>query len=137
MYSTAEVGGTGPCQCGTVFRFNPAPPIPAMVWNYSFRGFPGTPPDGAFPTAGLVWDSAYGRLLGTTGLGGNSSNCASGCGTVFKIGLGGGGEAPVFSFTNTTTGNSPVAGLDRFGGTLYGTSYAGIGSGSGTVFSIP
>jgi len=134
MYGTAEYGGTGNCQCGTVFRFNPA--SLSMAWIHSFGG---SPADGSSPSSGLLWDGAASppALYGTTSGGGAYSVCFSGCGTVFKIGLGGTGEALDFSFDNTVTGEYPSHGFALFGGTLYGTSYAGIGSGSGTVFSTP
>jgi uncharacterized repeat protein (TIGR03803 family) len=68
---------------GTVYRLTPG--IHGRgAWTLSvLYGFTG-PPDGAQPTAGLVFDKA-GRLFGTTIHGGSSSNCSfHGCGIVFQ-----------------------------------------------------
>lgn len=101
---------------------------------YSFKG--GT--DGASSYAGLVRDSA-GNLYGTTYDGGNQ-NCASGCGTVFKLSATG-KKTQLYSFTGKADGASPLAGLIRdSGGNLYGTTrYGGnssCGGGCGTVFKV-
>ena len=87
LYSTTEVGGSGPCTdsnhvlvgCGTVFKVDPAGDETVL---YSFTG--GS--DGAVPLfADLIMDIA-GNLYGTAFSGGVfSSNCFGGCGTVFKL----------------------------------------------------
>jgi len=82
FYGTTEVGGTsancGPYGCGTVFRISPSGSYTNL---YSFVG---SPTDGEYPEAGLVQGSD-GNFYGTTYYGGASSNCISGCGTVFKL----------------------------------------------------
>jgi uncharacterized repeat protein (TIGR03803 family) len=99
---------------------------------YSFLG--GT--DGSFPSAGLVRDSA-GMLYGTTQIGGGSSGCPSGCGTVFKIDAAG-KESVLYSFTGGSDGGYPVAGvIGDAAGNLYGTTiHGGDIFGDGTVFKL-
>jgi DNA-binding beta-propeller fold protein YncE len=112
---------------------------------YSFMGM-----DGAFPTAGLIFDGA-GNLYGTTDAGGASgANCVGfiGCGTVFELTAGANGtwtEKVLHSFQNNgKDGTIPVGGLifdaagNLYGTTLYGgTSGTGCnGLGCGTVFEL-
>src|SRR2546421_545381 len=93
---------------------------------YSFTGST----DGALPIAGLVRDKA-GNLYGTTNGGGTS-----GAGTVFKLDTTG-TETVLHSFTGSTDGSFPVAGLVRDkAGNLYGTTELGGTSGAGTVFKL-
>ncbi|HEY1615364.1 MAG TPA: choice-of-anchor tandem repeat GloVer-containing protein [Rhizomicrobium sp.] len=91
--------------------------------------------DGAFPSAGLLRDSA-GNLLGTTGGGGTASR-----GTVFKLAPDG-TETVLYSFKG---GNGDGAGpgsqlVADAAGNLYGTTVGGGpgngGSGFGTVFRL-
>jgi hypothetical protein len=94
--------------------------------------------DGAFPTAGLVRDTA-GNLYGTTSLGGNLTNCNNqgfpGCGVVFKLGTAG-NETVLYSFTGGADGASPGFGslIRDTAGNLYGTDAPGAGD--GVVFEI-
>src|SRR5208283_4618513 len=87
--------------------------------------------DGAFPTGGLVRDSA-GALYGTTEFGG------SGVGTVFKLSLrqdGGWAETILHAFEGGDDGFSPEGRLVlETDGTLYGVTT--FGGGEGTVFKI-
>jgi uncharacterized repeat protein (TIGR03803 family) len=116
---------------------------------YSFQGIP----DGAFPGASVVFDSA-GNLYGTTYNGGaNSCPGILQCGVVFQL------KPPlqrgkpwtetvlyVFKGANYNDGSSPVGGvLFDQAGNLYGTTaYGGSGdcklfggrSGCGTVFEL-
>jgi uncharacterized repeat protein (TIGR03803 family) len=85
LYGTTQYGGSG-CACGTVFEVSPQQ---GGGWSesvlYSFQN----QPDGAYPYAGLIADSA-GDLFGTTNQGGDG-HCndgdgdKSGCGTVFAL----------------------------------------------------
>ena len=76
--------------------------------------------DGAFPSAGLVRDSA-GNLYGTT----EFANPATGTGNVFKLDPTG-KETVLFSFTGGTDGGHPEGGLIRdSAGNLYGTTQDG------------
>jgi uncharacterized repeat protein (TIGR03803 family) len=85
LYGTTQYGGKG-CGCGTVFEVSPQA---GGTWLesalYSFRN----KPDGAYPWAGPISDSA-GDLFGTTSQGGDG-HCndgdgdKGGCGTVFAL----------------------------------------------------
>ena len=104
---------------------------------YSFTG----PPDGFFIQSTLIMDNV-GNLYGTTGGGGASSNCPSGCGTVFKLDTAG-NETVLYSFTGPSgDGAFPVGGLIMdTAGNLYGTTATGGGSsvcsgGCGTLFKL-
>jgi uncharacterized repeat protein (TIGR03803 family) len=83
---------------------------------YSFTGANG---DGAHPQAGLIMDSS-GNLYGTTYQGGTI-----GWGTVFELANSSGSysEKVLYSFTNSTDGAFPIAGLIMDpSGNLYGTN---------------
>ena len=146
LYGTTYNGGSINCEggCGTVFRLTP-PTAGQTEWTesvlYSFLG--GT--DGEYPLSGLTFDQ-QGALYGTTQNGGGSSNCAIGCGTVFRLTPPTAGQSPwtesvLHSFRNTPDGAYPSAGLifDQQGA-LYGTTYYGgkpnCTSGCGTVFKL-
>ncbi len=94
--------------------------------------------DGANPAAGLVRDSA-GNLYGTTENGGNT-NCALGCGTVFKVDATG-KKVLLYSFTGKADGASPFGNLiwdaagNLYGVTRYGGNFS-CGGGCGTVFKV-
>ena len=104
--------------------------------------------DGAFPEAGLIFDSA-GNLYGTTYGGGIHCPDVGGCGTVFELSPREGGgytETVLHSFGNGTDGQYPQASLILDGvGNLYGTTSGGgihtscsngYGPGCGTVFEL-
>jgi len=102
--------------------------------------FTGTP-DGAFPVAGVVIDSA-GNLYGTTASGGlTGGRCSTtGCGTVFKLDASG-NETILYRFTGLEDGGFPQADLVRDAvGNLYGTAAGGgslgMGNGNGVVFKL-
>src|SRR2546430_13820984 len=90
-------------------------------------------PDGAFPRASLIFDSA-GHLYGTTQGGG-----AGDFGTVFKLAFTGTRwtERVLYRFTGGTDGSTPVGGvaMDK-AGNLYGTTLYGGTYGYGTVFKL-
>lgn len=95
---------------------------------------------GSNPYAGLIADSS-GSLYGTTGEGGNSTQCdlGSGCGTVFML-----SASPVWTETVlysfggfTGDGAGPQASLVfDTKGNLYGTTSSGGAYGYGTVFEL-
>jgi len=142
LYGTTEFGGhmdVSECNydgCGTVFEIKPGGTKTGL---HAFRG--GN--DGIEPTAGVISDG-NGNLYGTTS-GGGGVNCATGCGTVFKIGPDG-TETVLYAFQGGSDGSEPVAGLTMdIGGNVYGTtSYGGAGGancpegtlGCGTVFKV-
>jgi len=75
LYGTTQVGGAH--HDWTVFELNPSTGAEQVLYN--FEGGK----DGADPEAGLI--SVNGVLYGTTKLGGGSTNCSGGCGTVFDV----------------------------------------------------
>jgi uncharacterized repeat protein (TIGR03803 family) len=82
FYGTTTVGGVncGGSGCGTVFSVT----LGKLETVYSFCDKPDCT-DGELPSAGLIL-AADGNFYGTTSLGGeNNTDCAAGCGTVFKI----------------------------------------------------
>jgi len=94
---------------------------------YSFAG----PPDGKWPHAEVVFDSA-GNLYGTTANGGDSSQCEDGCGTVFRLSPNQDGtwsETVLYDFCeeqNCADGQYPEAGLALdAAGNLYGVTLTG------------
>jgi uncharacterized repeat protein (TIGR03803 family) len=149
LYGTTYLGGIGQCYsdeggagsratgtkppkgnvssgCGIVFELSPSS---TGAWTekilYNFR----SGADGAGPWASLILD-ASGNLFGTTSGGGvGNSSCVGvyiqGCGTVFELirAHGGWKEHVLYSFTGTTDGGMPVAGVmfDK-AGNLYGTT---------------
>jgi uncharacterized repeat protein (TIGR03803 family) len=134
LYGTTPFGG-GPSQSGVVFKLT-RPVPPATTWTetvlHRFKGAP----DGAFPQAGLIFDSK-GALYGTTSNGGRLNN-----GAVFKL------TPPVppatkwtetvlYSFGEPPDGIIPLAGLiiDN-SGALYGTTSGGGTANHGTVFMV-
>jgi uncharacterized repeat protein (TIGR03803 family) len=136
FYGTTEYGGTSTnCSggCGTVFRISPSGSYTTI---YSFAGAP----DGANPTAALV-QGGDGNFYGTTAGGGTSSNYnilsqLYGGGTVFRISPSG-SEMILYSYGPDAYGLYPEAGLvEGSDGNFYGTLYAGVNGGGGTVFQI-
>ena len=140
LYGTTTAGGDPACTslggfCGVVFKLTPGS---GGTWTESvIHSFTG--PDGLFPTAGLIMDSA-GNLYGTTGQGGTFGN-----GTVFELSPASGGawtETVLHSFNARTEGRGPDSLLVfDSAGNLYGTTNEGGGSGCasvgcGTVFEL-
>jgi uncharacterized repeat protein (TIGR03803 family) len=84
--ATYRGGRTTGCAlgCGTIFALSP-PTAGRTQWLetpiYAFTGVDG---DGSGPAAGVIADRE-GALFGTTEAGGDRTNCAAGCGTVFKL----------------------------------------------------
>jgi uncharacterized repeat protein (TIGR03803 family) len=124
LYGTTVEGGA--YGNGTVFKVDAAGKETVL---YSFTEGEG---DGENPYAGLVL--AAGNLYGTTYYGG-----AYGQGTVFKVSTKG-KETVLYNFGNPELmfdGAFPFAGLVRdSSGNLYGTTYGGGASDSGTVFMV-
>lgn len=133
LYGTTTVGGGygGVCHigCGTVFELKPSRSRYSEQILYRFTGTP----DGADPSAGLIFDDK-GALYGTTAGGGSY-----GFGTVFKLTPSGSGysESILYNFQDGSDGAHPYAGLifDKKGA-LYGTTSGGGYYGSGTVFKL-
>ncbi len=88
-----------------------------------------TGPDGTGPAGDLIFDAA-GNLYGVAERGGmvtTSGDCASGCGTVYKLSptsAGGWRKTILYQFTGGNNGYNPSAGLVFDGaGNLYGTAW--------------
>jgi uncharacterized repeat protein (TIGR03803 family) len=105
--------------------------------------FPGAA-SGANPYAGLILDTA-GNLYGTTGGGGNSTECSlgSGCGAVFMLAPPSSSntnwtETVLYSFQGgTTDGSGPQSNLVLDAkGALYGTTSSGGAHALGAVFKL-
>lgn len=129
LYGTAPFGGSS--GFGTVFVVTPTGRAKVL---HTFRGAP----NGATPYGGLVRDGS-GNLYGLT-YGGGSGPCNDGyelgCGEIFELSPTG-QETVLYSFTGTTDGEYPFAGLARDdAGNLYGTTSQGGANGCGTVFKF-
>jgi uncharacterized repeat protein (TIGR03803 family) len=105
---------------------------------YSFAG--GN--DGEYPDAALI--SSNGELYGTTALGGNGGcRAVHGCGTIYKLNASR-QERVLHVFKSGSDGEAPSAPLIDVGGSFYGTTLYGGGSGCksghtsgcGTVFEL-
>jgi len=134
LYGTTVHGGSstgcGNSGCGTVFELSHNGTETVL---YSFCAQSNCT-DGANPYAGLVFDSSFSNLYGTTAFGG-----ANGFGTAFGLSFSGGGwtEAVLYSFGNLPDGQNPYAGLvfDSYGN-LFGTTANGGLSNEGAVFQL-
>ncbi len=124
LYGTISGGGVA-TNHGTVFAVNSNGT--GFVILYSFTG--GN--DGALPIAGLI-QGTDGRLYGTATQGGSTGN-----GTLFALNPDGTGFTTLYSFTNTTDGRFPAAGLIQgTDGRLYGTAESNGTYNGGTVFVV-
>ena len=143
FYGTTIGGGSSETHCkdgcGTVFELTSGGTKTVL---HAFT----SGSDGQAPASGVILDSS-GNVYGTTEQGGSSANCGSdafGCGTAFKITLGG-TETVLHAFTGGSDGAYSAGGLIIDGsGNLYGTTGAGGSSsscgtawdGCGTVYKI-
>jgi uncharacterized repeat protein (TIGR03803 family) len=125
FYGTTFYGGSGGSGEGTVFKITASGTLTTLhvfAWG-----------DGANPEAGLV-QALDGNLYGTTSQGG--VHCGpTGCGTVFKITLG--GTLTTLHSFNGDDGQGPYAPLtpsvDR---NFYGTTTAGGANQDGSIFRL-
>jgi uncharacterized repeat protein (TIGR03803 family) len=125
---TTEDGGTS--NNGTVVALAPNSSGPwTETFVYSFGG----PPDGATPVGNSIVDK-QGNVYGTTEAGGTN-----GTGAVYRMQpkASSYSESILYSFQGGTDGENPYDGLimDKKGA-LYGTTYVGGTTGSGTVFKL-
>jgi uncharacterized repeat protein (TIGR03803 family) len=127
LYGTTTSGGTD-C-CGTVFKLTPNGTLTTL---YSFCPQTGCT-DGFAPQAALVQVS-NGDFYGTTYFGGATDQ-----GTIFKI-TPSGTLTTLYNFcsqSGCTDGFGPEAGLiQASNGDLYGTTFYGGATNSGTIFKI-
>jgi len=134
FYGTTYAGGASsncndvlPSGCGTVFKISPSGTLTTL---HSFCIQSGCP-DGSYP-AGLV-QASNGTFYGVTNLGGASSSCSYGCGTVFEITPS--GTLTTLDSLNWGDGMYPASGLvQATDGNLYGVTTEGGGCECGMVF---
>lgn len=132
LYGTTSGGGVHyACNCGTVFKLDPAG-NETILHNFAPHGDGGQNPEG-----GVIRD-AKGNLYGTASSGGDFTGaCApAGCGAVFEL-TPGGREIVLHDF-DLRDGSLPSAHLLWHKGKLYGTaSEGGLGGlALGVVFKI-
>jgi uncharacterized repeat protein (TIGR03803 family) len=137
LFGTTYEGGGTACNdsygCGVVFRVDIQTGAETVL--HAFAGGA----DGAFPTAGLVYES--GTLYGTTQSGGSTSLCVrGGCGTLFKIDMSTGVKTTLYAFPGGANAAYPET-VTYHDGMLYGSSSGGgeggcYSVGCGTVFKF-
>ncbi len=122
---------------GTAFKLTKSGSVYTESVIYTFTG--GN--DGGNPYAGLIADTS-GVLYGTTAVGGTSTNCTGGCGTIFELTptKSGYAESVLYSFQGGLSGPdgaNPFTNLTIDNkGNLYGTTLFGGSAGLGTVFKL-
>ena len=121
LYGTTALGGAN--NDGTVFALNTNGTGFTVLHTFSGSS------DGANPQAGLILSGSM--LYGTAENGG-----ANGYGTVFALNTNGTGFTNLHSFSGSSDGEYPVAGLVLSGSRLYGTAENGGANSQGTVFAI-
>jgi uncharacterized repeat protein (TIGR03803 family) len=126
LYGTTRLGGIS--NDGTIFRLNADGTGFTNLYNFT-NGTDGANPAGP---GTLVYSSN--ALFGVTGFGGNGSPPRKGA--VFRINTDGTGFTNIYSFSGPD-GQNPSAQLTMTGGTLYGVTHSGGGTGKhGTIFEI-
>jgi uncharacterized repeat protein (TIGR03803 family) len=143
LYGITNAGGNTSNASGTIFELTPTGQESVLYAFCSHSNWPNCP-DGSAPSFASLITDQNGNLYGTTFDGGvNTSECYSGCGTVFKL-TPSGTETVLYSFcsqSNCVDGNNtwPSGGrtlvMDQ-NGNLYGTTYYGGANNAGTVFKL-
>jgi uncharacterized repeat protein (TIGR03803 family) len=146
FYGVTEYGGSNlnacfadgnPAGCGVLFKLDSTGTHLTVLHTFTGKA------DGALPVANLILDP-MGDLYGTTTMGGDTTTCPSGCGTVFAQ-TAGGVFMTLHTFTGGADGATPYGPLllDLRKAALYGTTAFGgdpdcqpNASGCGTVFSL-
>lgn len=131
FYGTTHAGGANCIAtggCGTVFNITSSG---ALTTLYSFCAQSGCT-DGNAPKWLML--AANGDIYGSTSLGGSSTACTNGCGTIFKI-TPSGTLTTVYSF-DSTDGSNPSTPLQATDGNFYGTGHRGGAYGEGTIFKL-
>jgi uncharacterized repeat protein (TIGR03803 family) len=125
LYGATFLGGNAACDggCGTVFSVNPATGAETVLY-----AFAASQTDASFPL-GLLYQK--GILYGTSIYGGGSGCGGPGCGTVFTVDPSTGAETILHNFAGGADGENPGASPTYYNGALYGTTYAGGGTGCG------
>jgi uncharacterized repeat protein (TIGR03803 family) len=120
-YGLASEGGTN--MAGAVYDFNTSNNFEHEIWNF------GGPGDGSNPEGNFVYDTTDGLFYGMTNAGGSHSK-----GTIVSFNPANNTEAVLWSFGDTTDGNSPKGSLvfNSNDGLYYGMTY---GNGISTTSS--
>jgi len=130
LYGTTSGGGKG--GSGTVFSVKADGTGFTNLYTFTTATFPShlstvaTNSDGGGPEGRLV-------LLGNTLYGTAAGGGSNGFGTIFGVNTDGTGFTNLHTFSRSSNGFNPRAGLIASGGTLYGTTFS---DGSGTIFRI-
>jgi uncharacterized repeat protein (TIGR03803 family) len=139
LYGVTLEGGDGFCNSGVgvVFKVDGSGKQTVL---HTFSG--GS--DGANPDSVLILDS-QGNLYGTTQNGGSSACGGTGCGTVFRVSLGG-DETVLYVFCSLSgcaDGDRPLFGPlamdlkgNLYGTTIFGGTFPCNGGGCGTIFKL-
>jgi uncharacterized repeat protein (TIGR03803 family) len=139
LYGTTDRGGRFGNGYGTVFQLSS---VSGESLIHSFSDGNGN--DGAYPIAGVIFDSSFSNLYGASSDGG-----PGGGGVVFKLSLSG-AFTPLYSFTGTEGSGCPtiIGGEGGYGpgpwasltmdaaGDLYGTTVCDGAYGYGNVFKL-
>lgn len=139
IYGTAEGGGTFVgCYygCGVAFELEKS----SSGWTEKvLHTFTDWPTDGAYPTAGFIWNGA--DLLGTTSTGGVGPCCGGyDGGTIFQLSPNSDGtwtESLFYTFcaqTNCADGTTPWGGVVLNNGNMFGTTSNGGATGYGVLY---
>jgi hypothetical protein len=120
LYGMALSGGTN--SAGTVFKIKISDNSPATILDFNGD-------NGRYPTGSLLSDGTY--LYGMAGDGGTSN-----MGTAFKIKISDNTYTKLLDFTGTVNGSNPYGSFISDGTFLYGMTYGGGTSWSGTGFKI-
>src|SRR5690242_15604032 len=121
LYGTTSVGAN--FGAGSVFRLNLDGTGLVNLHNFTNGS------DGGFPGSRLVLSSN--TLYGTASGGGDF-----GSGSIFALGTDGSGFATLYSFTGSSDGGNPYAGMILSGDSLYGTCLTGGNSDSGCIYRM-
>ncbi len=121
LYGTAISGGSS--GYGTVFKVDTDGNNFATLYSFTDGS------DGSQPIGTLILSDNF--LYGTAYTGGSSRD-----GTVFKVDTAGNNFATLHSFSSSSSGRLPVAGLILSGNTLYGTTADGGSGNFGTLFKV-
>jgi uncharacterized repeat protein (TIGR03803 family) len=128
LYGTTCAGGSsfGGPGYGVVYKLDTSGNQTVL---HTFTGYA----DGAWPRAGLIFDSA-GNLYGTTSQG--NAEGPGNAGVVFELDSAG-QETVLYTFTDGADGGVPFSGVIRdAAGNLYGTTYLGGTAGAGVVYKL-
>jgi uncharacterized repeat protein (TIGR03803 family) len=127
FYGTTH--GSGANNWGTVFRITPGGTL-TNLYNFCPAA---NCPDGGYPQSGLVEGKDL-NFYGTTSAGGTSTNCADGCGTIFRI-TPLGVLTTLHSFAKSDGAIPQGEMAPATDGDFYGTT-EGASFGNGSVFRI-